>query len=245
METIVELSHVQDKNEQPDDRSTRGKSLQALSGNCINKEMVYKGIKTLGFLALLILVLRQYGLDIWTKFQNHATTFITKTDEADNLFTPPITICMGNGLKTTVMKKYGINNVLEFLIGSEAVMNMSSVWDVFVEAAYIINRDFQIFVFMWDPISKAWDPITLLKGHNYLKEKEDGAGYDFNVTEYHTEMAGTCYQINSNFPLQPPNWIVLGLEFNESLSEKDIPKVILLRLIQKLKSFCKKLLFES
>ena len=142
------------------------------------------------------------------------------------------------------MKKYGIDSVTDF-IGSEVMMNMSSVWDVFVEAAYIINRDFQIFVFMWDPISKAWDPITLLKGHNYLKEKEDGAGYDFNVTEYHTEMAGTCYQINSNFPLQPPNWIVLGLEFNESLSEKDIPKVILLRLIQKLKSFCKKLLFES
>ena len=245
METIVELSHVQDKNEQPDDQSTRGKSLQALSGNCINKEMVYKGIKTLGFLALLILVLRQYGLDIWTKFQNHATTFVTKTDEADNLFTPPITIYMGNGLKTTVMKKYGINNVLEFLIGSEAVMNMSSVWDVFVEAAYIINRDFQIFVFMWDPISKAWDPITLLKGHNYLKEKEDGAGYDFNVTEYHTNLAGTCYQINSNFPLQPPNVITLALVFNESLSDIDIPKVHLLWLIQKFTIILQKILFKN
>ena len=209
METIVELSHVQDKNEQPDDQSTRGKSLQALSGNCINKEMVYKGIKILGFLALLILVLRQYGLDIWTKFQNHATTFITKTDEADNLFTPPITICMGNGLKTTVMKKYGINNVLEFLIGSEAVMNMSSVWDVFVEAAYIINRDFQIIAVI------------------YYKEKEEGAGYDINVTEYHTNLAGTCYQINSNFPSPPPNWLGLQLVFNESLGKTDIPQVII------------------
>ena len=189
------------------------------------KEIFFKGIKILGFIALLILVMSEYGLDIWTKYRNRATTFITKTNEADNFDMPPITICMGNALKPTVMKKYGIDTILDFLIGSAAVMNMSSVWDVFVEAAYIINRDFQIFVFMWDPISKAWDPITLLKGHNYLKEKEDGAGYDFNVTEYHTEMAGTCYQINSNFPLPPPNWLGLQLVFNESLGKTDIPQV--------------------
>ena len=85
---------------------------------------------------------------------------------------------------------------------------------------------------MLDPISKALGFITLLKGHNYHKEKEEGAGYDFNVTEYHTP-AGTCYQINSNFPLPPPNWISLGLVFNESLSEIDIPKVNLLWLLQK------------
>ena len=209
------------------------------------KNIVFKGIKILGFIALLILVLWQYGLDIWTKFQNHATTFITKTDEADNLFLPPITICTGNGLKPTVMKKYGINSVLDFLIESEAqaVMNMSSVWDVFVEAAYIINRDFQIIAVMLDPISKALGFITLLKGHNYHKEKEEGAGYDFNVTEYHTEMAGTCYQINSNFPLQPPNLITLSLVFNESLSEIDIPKVNLLWLLQKFTIILQKVTF--
>ena len=125
METIVELSHVQEKNEQPDDQSSCGKWLQALPGNCINKEMVFKGIKILGFIALLILVLWQYGLNIWTKFQNHATTFITKTDEADNFNMPPITICMGNALKPTVMKKYGIDTILDFTFGSKAVINMT------------------------------------------------------------------------------------------------------------------------
>ena len=125
------------------------------------------------------------------------------------------------------MKKYGIDTILDFLIGSEVVMNMSSVWDIFVEAAYIINWDFQIMAIIFDPTSMALGSITLLKGHNYYKEKE-GTGYDFNVTEYHTEVAGTCYQINSNFPLQPPNVITLALVFNESLSEIDIPKVNLL-----------------
>ena len=191
------------------------------------KETVFKGIKILGFIALLILVMSEYGLDIWTKYRNRATTFITKTNEADNFDMPPITICMGNALKPTVMKKYGIDTILDFLIGSEVVKNMSSVWDIFVEAAYIINWDFQIIAIIFDPISLALGSITLLKGHNYYKEKE-GTGYDFNVTEYHTEVAGTCYQINSNFPLQPPNVITLALVFNESLSEIDIPKVNLL-----------------
>ena len=196
------------------------------------KETVFKGIKILGFIALLILVMSEYGLDIWTKYRNRATTFITKTNEADNFDMPPITICMGNALKPTVMKKYGIDTILDFLIGSEVVKNMSSVWDIFVEAAYIINWDFQIMAIIFDPTSMALGSITLLKGHNYYKEKE-GTGYDFNVTEYHTEVAGTCYQINSNFPLQPPKFIALSLVFNELLSEIDIPKVNLLWLLQK------------
>ena len=222
MEKIRELSHVPEKNEL-DERSTCGKWLQAL-GNCFNKEIVVKGIKILGFIALLIFVLCQYGLDICTKFQNDATTFTTKSREADNFNMPPITFCMGNGLKPNVMKKYGIDSVTDF-IGSEVMMNMSSVWDVFVEAAYIINRDFQIIAVILDPISKSLVSITLLKGHNYYKEKDEGAGYDINVTEYHTNLAGTCYQINSNFPLPPPNWIGLKLVFNESLGKTDIPQV--------------------
>ena len=232
METIVELSHVQVKNEQPDDQSTCGKWLQALPGNCINKEMIFKGIKILGFIALLILVLWQYGLDIWTKFQNQATTFITKTDEVDNFNMPPITICVGNALKPTVMKKYGIDTILDFAIGTKAVINMSSVWDGFVEATYIINRDFKIYA-----SSLTWGYFQLTKGHNY-----HSTGYDFNVTEYHTT-AGTYYQINSNFPLQPPNWITLALVFNESLSNIDIPKVHLPWLLQKFTIILQKITF--
>ena len=139
------------------------------------------------------------------------------------------------------MKKYGIDTILDFSIGAEVVMNMSSVWDVFVEAAYIINWDFQIIAVIYDPISMALGSITLLKGHNYHKEKE-GAGYDFNVTEYHTEIAGTCYQINSNFPLPPPNWIGLKLVFNESLGKTDIPQVIIMYIVH---SYCKKLFLKN
>ena len=235
METNGELSHVPERNEL-DERSTCGKWLQAL-GNCFKKEIVIKGIKILGFIALLILVLWHYVLDICTKFQNHATTFTTKSHEADNFNMPPITFCMGNGLKPTVMKKYGIDTIFEFTFGSKAVKKMSSVWDVFLEGSYILNRDFKILVLGFHTLTKG---LTLTKGHNNW-----GNGYDINVTEYHTVLIGTCYQINSNFPLPPPNWISLKLVFNESLSEIDIPKVSSLWLLQKFTIILQKILFKN
>ena len=141
---------------------------------------------------------------------------------------PPITICMENGLKPTVMKKYGISSIFDFVFGSKAVRNMSSVWDVFLEGAYIINRDFKIIV---DTMTLGL--LTLEKGHNYYRKNNEGDGYYINITEYHTILAGTCYQINSNFPLPPPNMIFLKLHFNESLGKTDIPQVIIIIILQK------------
>ena len=214
METIRE--DVPERKEHPEDKSACGKWLQAL-GHCINKPIVFKRIKIMGFTALLILVFLVYGFEIYTKFQDQATTFKTKRQEADNFNSPPITICMGSGLKPTVMKKYGISSIFDFVFGSESVRNMSSVWDIFLEGAYLINRDFNIITGF----------LTLEKGHNYLRTNNEGDGYDINITEYHTILLGTCYQINSNFPLPPPNVGILKLQFNESLGKTDTPQVII------------------
>ena len=220
METIRE--DVPERKEHPEDKSACGKWLQAL-GHCINKPIVFKRIKIMGFTALLILVFLVYGFEIYTKFQDQATTFKTKRQEADNFNLPPITICMGNGLKPTVMKKYGISSIFDFVSGSESVRNMSSVWDVFLEGAYMINREFKIISGF----------LTLEKGHNYLRTNNEGDGFDINITEYHTISTGTCYQINSNLPLPPPNMGILKLQFNESLGKTDTPQVIIVIILQK------------
>ena len=81
-----------------------------------------RGIKMLGFSALLITVIYLYGVDIYKKFQNDATTFTLKTEKmkkADNFLTPPILICMENLLKPTVMKKYGLENIMDFFIAED------------------------------------------------------------------------------------------------------------------------------
>ena len=172
-----------------------------------------------------ISVIFVYGRDIYTKFQKQATTFTTKTVEATNFDMPPITICMGNGLKPTVMKKYGIETIFDFTFGSKSLKEMSLVWDIFVEASYIINQDFKMKAISLDPINMSWGSVPLAKGHNYHETNGRAGSYDINVTEYYTVLAGTCYQINSNFPLPPPYWISLNLIFDESLNKTDVPQV--------------------
>ena len=64
-----------------------------------------KGFKTLSFLVLLIIVTWQYALEIYGKFINDSKTFVSKTVDAEDFAMPPVTICMDNALKPTVLKK--------------------------------------------------------------------------------------------------------------------------------------------
>ena len=216
---MEQLSEVHEIKQEPDNKSTCSICLQAL-GNCINKPIVFKGIKTLVFIFLLVLVIHLYGIEIYTEFESKATTFKTKTHEADNFNMPPITICMGNGLKATVMKKYGISTIFEFVFGAKAVINLSSVWDVFVEGSYIINRDFKIVA----------NDLTLSKGYNIWNKTGVGS-YEINVTQYHTILSGTCYQIESSDNVPPPKAMTLTLNFSESLDKIDIPQVFVKKIL--------------
>ena len=224
MMKIGHVIQVRESNEKPDEKINSITRLQTLN-HLINKQTLFMGIKILLFLSLLISVIFVYGHDIYTKFQKQATTFTTKAVEATNFDMPPITICMGNGLKPTVMKKYGIKTIFDFTFGSKSVKEMSLVWDVFVEGSYIINRDFKIKAIKLDPNHMTWGSVLLAKGHNYHEPNGRMGSYDINVTEYYTVLAGTCYQINSNFPLPPPYWISLNLIFDESLNKTDVPQV--------------------
>ena len=64
-----------------------------------------KVFKTLSFLVLLIIVTWQYAVEIYGKFINDSKTFVSKTVRAENFILPPITICMDNALKPSVLEK--------------------------------------------------------------------------------------------------------------------------------------------
>ena len=59
--------------------------------------------------------------------------------KADQFIMPTILICMQSSMRSTVMEKYGLDNVNEFIHNTR---NVTSVWDAFEEASYILNRDF-------------------------------------------------------------------------------------------------------
>ena len=105
-----------------------------------------KGLKYVIFLVLLVTVIWQYAVEIYSKFENDSTTFVSRTIDTDNFTMPPITICMNNGLKPSVLKKYKMAEIFEFLFDSREI---SSVWDTFVEASYLIGKDIDINI--WAP----------------------------------------------------------------------------------------------
>ena len=178
-----------------------------------------KGLKYVIFLVLLVTVIWQYAVEIYSKFENDSTTFVSRTIDTDNFTMPPITICMDNGLKPSVLKKYGMAEIFEFLFDSREI---SSVWDTFVEASYLIGKDIDINI--WAPFWFSNDRITLKVGNRNLMTK-NGKLFYIEVLEYHTAISGTCYQIKSNITMSPPNFVTLTVSFNDSVDAIDIPQV--------------------
>ena len=104
---------------------------------------MFKVIKCFVFLGLLIAVIVGYAVDIYIKFNNDATTFTSKTIETKNFTMPPITICIDNGLKPSVLNKYGMGNIFDFNFNMQE-SDLPSVWDAYIEASYLLNRDIEI-----------------------------------------------------------------------------------------------------
>ena len=192
----------------------------------IRKLNIFIGIKVFLFVALIVTVTYLYAVDIYTKFLDNATTFKSKIEKTKYSIMPPITICMENGLKTSVMKKYGLGNIMEFHYNVE---NLTSVWDTFFEASYKINRDFNISFRVNEFIGpkgnkNEMESIHLETGDIYWN---DGFGniYEITVQEHIVNYAGACYEIASNMSISPSNMIKMTLQFDGSLNQLDLPPV--------------------
>jgi hypothetical protein len=110
----------------------------------IEKGHVFKGLKFFIFLVLLMAVILQYLVGIYDKFFNSSTTLVSLTTEAQDFTIAPLTICMDNGLKPTVLEKYGLESNFDFMFEMHK-SNVSSVWDTFIEASYILDRQVNSF----------------------------------------------------------------------------------------------------
>ena len=99
--------------------------------------------------------------------------------------------------------------------------NISSVWDVFIEASYLNGRDFEIIIFAPNVSD---NPMTLDVGNNHLISRH-GEQFLVELKEYHTVTAGTCYQMKANFSIPLPNYVKTSVTFDNSLDKVDQQKV--------------------
>ena len=210
--------------------------LQNILDNCCNGAILLKVSKILIFSTLLIVVISEYGLDIYTKFHDRATVFVSKTSEIHDFTLPPIAICIKNKFKPSVMKKYGLKSWIDLFYGHfENKWNQEniSIWNTFEEASYLLNRDLEIQ--MMDPSS----PLQLSVGMNYIKCEDvkkmrggegckNGSNILIDIQEYYTSASGTCYGLKSNLQIPASESVSMMLHVNKSLPEEDFPEVSLL-----------------
>ena len=190
--------------------------------NCLTMSVFFRGMKFLIFIALLAIVVDQYAIDIYTKFQKKSTVFVSKISELENFTSPPISICFKNAFKPSGIKKYGITSRYGFLMGAELNKSISSVWNTYVEVSYLLNRDFEIEIY---PCTTATaHSFQLLVGINNIK-CVDGSTIFVEVNEYYTMASGTCYVIKSDLQIPTPRFFSMSLYLNGSLSSEDFPKV--------------------
>ena len=206
--------------------------LQKILDNCCNAHILLKATKVLIFSILLIIVVSEYAVDIYTKFNDKATVFVSKTSEIKDFTLPVISFCTKNQFKPTVLDKYGLNSWKDFIRGDNGnnmYKNNLSVWDTYMEASYLLNRDFELqFI---DP----WSPQNLSVGQNFIKcedvidanreECKVSKTISIEIKEYHTMASGTCYDLKSNLQIGPSKSVGMHLIINESLKYDDFPQV--------------------
>ena len=187
--------------------------------NCLTMSVFFRGMKFLIFIALLVFVVDQYAIDIYTKFQRKSTVFVSKTSEFENFTSPPISICFKNAFKPSGLEKYGMTSRYAFIMSKELNRSISSVWDTYVKVSYLLNRDFEIEI-----VSCKSQLYRLLVGRNNIK-CEDGHKILIEVHEYYTVTSGTCYGLSSDLQIPPPTFVTMNLYLNESLPSEDFPEV--------------------
>ena len=134
---------------------------------------------------------------------------------------PTILICMENGLKPTVLKKYGMESMFGYP-GRGLADKQLPIWDTYVKASYILNRDFVITA-AGHNLYVGDNTFSRPEGQKGIWEGQKGVCV--HVSEHHTHFIGTCYQIVTNYSIPPPMDAVFSLQFNESIIQADIPPV--------------------
>ena len=190
----------------------------------MNKRTCLKALKILISLTFIACVIYIYGIEIFTKFGNKATVFISTTLDAKDFTMPPITICMQNGVKPPILKMHGGKTAFHYVFDIGSNQDIASVWDSYRNASYLLGRDFEIDVLL--PIQLN-EPVQtgLLVGNNMIGDGILDNPIVIIIHEYHTLLSGTCYGIESNISIKPPISVRIDLRFNRSINQEEHPQV--------------------
>ena len=192
------------------------KKCQDIRKTILRRSVVLGGLKSLIFLALFLFVVFEYAETMLKTFSIGATTLTMTTSLIKDLKFPPFTICLENGYKPTVMQKYGFENRYAFWNIKDK--NITSVWDIYLESTYLLDRDFNIFML-------ATGMLKLGENHFENTSFNHGNPIQVKIDQYHTPMSGTCYEIKSNLSLPTSKTASFMFIIKNPTDTRDFPKV--------------------
>ena len=125
------------------------------------KERKHKIIVSLLYLVLLGIFIRYYFLGIFQEYLKGSTTFSSRTQEAEYLNGPQITLCFEPSYKPSVMDSNELKDEPSFAY----FMNFNDSWRKYQEFAYHLNTNifFDLQLIMNASISKQYQKAHCLK----------------------------------------------------------------------------------
>jgi hypothetical protein len=184
---------------------------------CLLLQVAFKAILMIS--AIIFFLIHVQG--VIKLYSEKRTNYSMKKESHPNGLKPPaITLCPDPAYK------YG-NPEMEDLHFRDISRNKhlfvnTSVWDVFTNVTYILNRDFIIEV-----LTGAGYPKNITMGSNTFDDNSSTSNQKsliMNVYETNTQERGICYTIASQIPLNLKDYVVFRIIINSTLPKNQWPK---------------------
>ena len=168
------------------------------------KEKKHKIIISLLYLVLLGIFIHYYFLGIFQEYLKGSTTFSSRTQEAEYLNGPQITLCFEPAYKPSVMDSNGLKDIPSFAY----FLNINDSWNKYHELAYQLNTNifFDLQLIMNASISKQYQKVF------------------YEVIPIGTYRNGMCYHVKHSIRMPSAfGKFKLELLFDSNLTDLDLP----------------------
>jgi hypothetical protein len=136
---------------------------------------------------------------VFKLYSEKRTNYSMKKESHPNgIKLPAITVCPDPAFKygNTEMEDFGF----DYISNNKHLFVNTSVWDVFTNYTYILNRDFIIEVVTGASTGEFW-PKNVTVGSNTFEGYTQNTKTTVNVYEMYTKVSGICYTIASQLLL--------------------------------------------
>ena len=180
-----------------------------------------------------------YVRDVYLHYHEKTTNVKTYTEQFKNITNPTITVCFEPSVKRSSLKKHNLE-LKDYLAFNLPDIDSNKTWQEFhdEEMSYILGPD---FIISMEYNSKNNKDFGLQKTNASICLNDTGEFDDSEliqkVEKVYTLWDGLCYKITPKIKATKVLHNYFKLEFNESLSDDDVPNKVKVHLTSENNSY--------